>query len=138
MIQHHQLRRALLVAALYLSTSMALNALRQHHFIGDEAVARLMGMLLGAVMIVSGNAIPKNLVPLARLSCAPTREQTLRRVGGWALVLGGLGYTLAYAFAPIAIASTLATCLLAPAVLLMAGIMARCAWVRVNARQSGA
>jgi hypothetical protein len=78
------------------------------------------------------------LVPLARLSCDPVREQTLRRFAGRVMVLGGLGYALAYAFAPIAIAPTLAICLLAPAVLIVAGIMARCAWARRSARRGGA
>jgi membrane protein DedA with SNARE-associated domain len=55
----------------------------------------------------------------------------MRRICGWALVLGGLGYTLAYALAPIAIASTLAMCLLAPAVVVVASIVARCAWMRI-------
>jgi hypothetical protein len=77
-------------------------------------------------------------VPLARLSCDPAREQTLRRFGGRALVLGGLGYALAYALAPIVIASTLAICLLAPAVLVVMGISARCAWRRLGARRGGA
>jgi hypothetical protein len=97
-----------------------------------------MGMLMGSVVLVSANAIPKRLVPLARLSCDPAREQTLRRFGGRVLVLGGLGYTFAYALAPIPIASTLAICLLAPAVLVVAGITARCAWMRRKARRDRA
>jgi hypothetical protein len=136
MILHHSLRRALTIAAIYLSTALVLNELRQRHLVGDEAVVRLMGMLMGAVVIVSANAIPKRLVPLARLSCAPAREQTLRRFCGWAGVLGGLGYTLAYALAPIAVAGKLAICLLAPAVLVVAGVIARCVWVR-SASRSG-
>lgn len=136
MISRQALRRALSIAVLYLLTSMALNVLRQHHAIGDEMAVRLMGMLMGAVVVMSGNAIPKTLVPLARLSCAPSREQTLRRVCGWAAVLGGLGYTLAYALAPMTIAGQLANGILAPAFVVVAGIMARCAWIR-SARRSG-
>lgn len=138
MIQHHQLRRALLIAAIYLSTSVVLNELQQRHLVSAEAAVRMMNILIGMLVMVCANAIPKQLVPLARLSCAPTREQILRRFCGWAGVLGGLGHTLAYAFAPIAIASTLATCILAPAALLVAGIAVRCVWVRLTARPSGA
>jgi hypothetical protein len=137
MIPRQPLRRALSIAALYLLTSVVLNALRQHHVLGDETVVRLMGMLMGLVVMVGGNAIPKTLVPLPRLSCAPSREQTLRRVCGWAAVLGGLGYMLAYALAPIAIAGQLANGILAPAFVIVAGIMARCAWIR-SARRAGA
>lgn len=138
MILDHPIRRSLLIAAIYLLTAVVLNEFRQRHFVSAEAVVRLMGMLMGSVVLVSANAIPKRLVPLARLSCDPVREQTLRRFCGLALVLGGLGYTLAYALAPIAIASTLAICVLAPAVLVVAGITARCAWTRRTARRSGA
>lgn len=138
MILKHPIRRSLLIAAIYLLTAVVLNELRQRHLVSAEAAVRLMGMLMGAVVLVSANAIPKRLVPLARLSCDPAREQTFRRFGGWVMVLGGLGYTLAYALAPIAIASTLAVSLLAPAVLIVAGTTARCAWRHRSARRGGA
>jgi hypothetical protein len=138
MILDHPIRRSLLIAAGYLLTAVVLNELRQRHVVSAETVQRLMGVLMGSVVLVTANAIPKRLMPLARLSCAPAREQALRRFGGWVLVLGGLGYTLAFALAPIAIASTLAICLLAPAVVAVAGITARCAWMRRNARRGGA
>lgn len=134
MIMNQSIRRSLSLAAIYLLTAVVLNALRQRDVVSAETAERLMGVLLGSVVIVSANAIPKRLVPLARLSCDPGREQTLRRFAGRAMVLGGLGFTLAYVLAPIAIASTLAICLLAPAVLVVAGIMTRCAWMRRSAR----
>ena len=138
MIMDHSNRRSLLIAAIYLLSAVVLNELRQRHFVSAETVARLMGVLMGSVVLISANAIPKRLVPLALLSCDPAREQTLRRFVGRALVLGGLGYTLAYALAPLAIAKTLAICLLAPAVLTVAGIRARCVWTRRVARRDGA
>ncbi|HEX8788703.1 MAG TPA: hypothetical protein VF793_21135 [Telluria sp.] len=134
MIMNQAIRRSLSLAALYLLTAVVLNALRQRDLVSAEAAERLMGVLLGSMVIVSANAIPKRLVPLARLSCDPGREQTLRRFAGRTMVLGGLGFTLAYVLAPIAIASTLAICLLAPAVLVVAGITTRCAWMRRSAR----
>jgi hypothetical protein len=123
----HPIPRALTLAAACIVTAVMLSELRQHDMVSAGTAQRLMGMLFGAVVLVTANAMPKRLVPLARLSCDPAREQTLRRFAGRALVLGGLGYTLAYALAPVAIASNLAICLLAPAVLVVAGIMARCA-----------
>lgn len=135
MIQHHQLRRLLSIVTTYLVASVVLNVLRQHHVVSAETAVRLMGMLVGLVVLVCANAIPKQLVPLARLSCPPTREQTLRRICGWAGVLGGLGYTLAYALAPIASAGKLANALLAPAVAIVAAVAVRCAWVRISARR---
>lgn len=133
MIMNHPIRRSLLIAAIYLLTAVVLNKLRQHHVVSAEMVVRMMGVLMGSVVLISANTIPKRLLPLARLSCDPGREQNLRRLSGWALVLGGLGYALAYALAPITVASTVAICLLAPAVLVVAGIIARCALGRRNA-----
>ena len=135
MIQHHQLRRLLSIVATYVVASAALNALQQHHVVSAETAVRLMGMLVGLIALVCANAIPKQLVPLARLSCSPAREQTLRRICGWAGVLGGLGYTLAYALAPFASAGKLANALLVPAVAVVAVIAVRCAWIRIGARR---
>ena len=125
MILDPPIRRALSLAALYLLTSLALNELRLHQVLTAETVQRLMGVLMGTVVIASANLIPKRLVPLARVSCDRAREQMLRRFCGRVLVLGGLGYTLAFVLAPIQVASTLAICLLAPAVVVVAGISAR-------------
>ena len=130
----HPIRRSLLIAAAYLLAAVALNELRRRDVVSAELVQRLMGMLMGSGVLVSANAIPKKLVPLARLSCDPAREQALRRFCGRVMVLGGLGYTLAFALAPIAIAAALAMCLLAPALVVVAGIAARCAWARRRAR----
>ncbi len=138
MIMNRSIRSSLSIAALYLLTAVALNALRQRHVVSAETVERLMGMLMGSVVLLCANAIPKRLVPLTRLSCDPAREQALRRFAARALVLGALGYTLAYALAPIAIASTLAICLLAPAALVVAGIRVRCAWAHRSVRRGGA
>ncbi len=124
------IRRSLLIAAFYLLTALTLNELRRLQVIDAEMVQRTMGILMGIGVLISANAIPKRLVPLANLSCDPAREQRLRRFCGVILVLGGLGYTLAYMMAPIAIASTLAIGLLAPATAAVGAIAVRCAWRR--------
>jgi len=138
MMPNHPIRRGVLIAALYLSAAAVLNALRQHGIVSAEAVERLMGMLMGSVVFITANVLPKRLVPLARLSCDPARDQAFRRLWGWVLVLGGLGYTLAYALAPIAIAARVATYLLMPAVVVVAGSLAYCVWMRASARRRGA
>lgn len=136
MTLHHPMSRALLIAATYLLTAVLLNTLRQRGIVSPETTVRLMGMIIGSVVLFSANVLPKRFVPLARLSCNPAREQKFRRFAAWTLVLGGLGFTLAYAFAPIAIASTLAVCLLAPAVIVVAGKLARCVWMSRSVKPS--
>ena len=121
---------ALLYAALLLTTSLF-----GRHYLDAATAIRLNGVTMGVLMVAWANTLPKMLVPLHRLSCNPAREQALRRFAGWAMVLGSLGYTLAFALAPIAIAATLAMCLLAPTVVAVAAIVARCAWMRRRARR---
>lgn len=126
-------RGALFFAAGCALLLLVVSALGRHNLDAATAV-RMNGMLMGALLVGWANSVPKKLVPLERLSCNPAREQTLRRFAGWAMVLGGMGYLLAFAVAPIAIAGTLAICLLAPAVVAVTGIVARCAWMRRSAR----
>jgi hypothetical protein len=138
MIVKHQIRRGLFLGAAYLLAAVAVNELRRRDLVGADATTRLMGILGGLIVLVLANEIPKRLMPLERLHCDPVREQTLRRLAARVMVLGSLGCTLAYAFAPLAIAPTLAVWLLGPPYLVFAGILARCAWVRRRAKRSDA
>lgn len=93
--------RPLLGAALILAVSGAL-AWASPAYVSDELAQRLVAAMLGAVVVVYANAIPKTLTALAQLRCSPEREQAARRFAGWSLVLGGVGYMLAALFAPLA------------------------------------
>jgi len=114
--------RALLGAALILGASAAIARLTPA-YLTPEMAQRLMGALLGAVVVVYANAIPKAISACTRRGRNAAQEQAARRFAGWAMVLGGLGYMLAFLFAPFSIALTLATCLLAGALL---AAVARC------------
>lgn len=92
--------RPLLGAALILAVSGALAWAAPEH-ISDELKQRLVATLLGAVVVIYANAIPKSLTALAQLRCSPEREQAARRFAGWSLVLGGINYMLAALFAPL-------------------------------------
>ena len=97
----HPLGRALAGAAFILAASAALRW-ASPVYLDEEAARRLVGVLLGLVVVVYANAIPKSLVALARLRCPPAQEQAARRFAGWSLVLGGLGYVAASLAAPLA------------------------------------
>jgi len=94
------LGRPLLGAALILAVSGAL-AWASPEYISEELKRRLVAAMLGAVVVVYANAIPKTLTALAQLRCSPEREQAARRFAGWSLVLGGVGYMLAALLAPL-------------------------------------
>jgi hypothetical protein len=96
--------RALLAAALILSLS-GLLAWASPAWIDPEWSRRLLGALLGMVVVVYANDIPKALAARARTRCAsPGAEQAARRFAGWSLVLGGIGYMLAWLLAPLQLA----------------------------------
>lgn len=95
------LGRALLGAAVILGASAALKWAAPA-YLSLEWSQRLTGALLGLVVVIYANAIPKSLTAMARLRCSAQAEQAARRFAGWSLVLGGLGYMLAMLCAPLA------------------------------------
>lgn len=92
--------RGLVAAMLVIGAAAALKWLAPE-YISVEWGRRLGAVLLAVVVLGYANAIPKALVPLARLRCPPDREQAARRFAGRSLVLGGLGYLLAALCAPL-------------------------------------
>ena len=110
--------RALLATALYLLLALAIQKLGPSLF-SVETVTRLGGMWIAVPAIVIANALPKKLVPLDRLGSDPAQAQALRRFVARALVLGGVGFMLAYALAPLASANSMAASLLALSVIVV-------------------
>lgn len=113
----HSLTRSLLAAALILGISAAL-AWAAPMYISSEWSHRLLGAMLGAVVVVYSNAIPKVLTARARRHAAPGAEQAARRFAGWILVLGGFGYMFAWLLAPLEMAGLVGGAILAAALLL--------------------
>ena len=96
----HPFGRALAGAAFILAASAALRW-ASPDYLSIEMAQRLSDVLLGLVVVVYANSIPKSLVALAQLRCSPAREQAARRFAGWSVVLGGLGYVTAALVAPL-------------------------------------
>ncbi|PWF49102.1 hypothetical protein C7C56_008205 [Massilia glaciei] len=109
--------RSILAAAFILGASAALAWLAPD-YISAEWSQRLLGALLGAVVVAYSNAIPKILTARARAASSPAADQAARRFAGWSLVLGGLGYMGASLFAPIGMASLVGAGLLGTGLLL--------------------
>jgi hypothetical protein len=121
--------RAVLAAACILGIS-ALLAWAAPAYLDPEWGRRLGGALLGAAVVVYANAVPKALA--ARLRCtSAAADQAARRFAGWALVLGGLGYMLAWLLAPIGVAGMLGGLALGAAV-----TCAALGCIRIGARRS--
>ncbi len=113
------LGRAILAATIIVAVAGALSWLAPD-VISTELSQRLLGAMLGAVVVVYANAIPKLLVARARLRCDPAQDQAARRYAGRSLVLGGLAYILAWLLAPLELAALIGGAALAVSWLLAA------------------
>ena len=108
--------RALLGAALIIGMSAALAWLAPR-YISSEIAYRIVGALLGSVVVVYSNAIPKYLVGRERRNFHSAADQAARRFAGWSMVLGGIGYMLAWLLAPIGSAALVGGSVLATGLL---------------------
>ncbi len=110
--------RGLLMAGIILGVAVTLRLLSPDHP-SPEIARRLMGVLLGVVVVVYANAVPKALSPFIQLRCEPAAEQAMRRFTGWSLVLGGAAYVIAWVVAPIEIANLISGVVLGAALALV-------------------
>ena len=108
----------LVIAALFLAASAAVRWLAPE-YLSLELGRRLLGFLMGCILVGYANAAPKTLSPLIRMRCDPVAEQAMRRFTGWALALGGIGYALTWLIAPLDTAEWLSMALLGSALLLV-------------------
>lgn len=119
----HPIGRALLGAAFVLAVS-ALLAWLTPAYLSPDWRQRLTGVLIGAILVVYANAIPKagimGMNRRMRMRCGPAMRQNARRFTGWALVMGGIGYMAASLLAPIGVSSMAAGLAMGIAVVVMA------------------
>ena len=81
--------------------------------IDDEIAKRATGLVIGILVIVTGNFIPK-MRPLYAPGRDPRRVHASERFAGWTLVLAGIGYIGSFSFARLdearVLASTIGIC----------------------------
>lgn len=117
----NRLLPALGLAALILGAALAVSYARSAGLIGDDLGDRIVMVVLGLVVAVMNNAVPKQLAPPRASAEAEALAQAVRRVGGWAMTLGGLAWAAIWAFAPIAAANPLAIAVMVAAMAVTAG-----------------
>ena len=124
--QLSSLRKPLIGAGLLLAASWSLAEAERLDFIDGNISERAMGVLLGVVLVIIGNFIPKTLEPLSAQQCEPSRKQSLQRFAGWAFVLAGLAHAIVWLTFPLERANSVAMLVVATSVALVAG---RLAWL---------
>ena len=110
-----QIVRALALAGVLLAGSVALTVARRMALLDGDTTQRGLMVLMGVVMVVYANDIPKTVIK-------PTaRGQALQRTSGRALVLAYVAWVAVWIFAPMELANGLA----------MAAVAAAAAWIAV-------
>jgi hypothetical protein len=107
-----QITTSVVFAAVMVGVPLTLTLARSYRLIdgSDDLDRRSTGLLIGALLVMVGNTIPKNLPPLSS-GCDGARQQTFHRLAGWTWVLCGLASALGWLALPIDIAETAAIAL---------------------------
>ena len=117
------IRSALILAGGMLVGTLALTlAHKQFGLIDSETTTRGVMVLIGLMLVAVGNGMPKQPEgpPPQSVGELVTRQSILR-VGGWAMLLGGLVWTVLWAFAPRNVATVGSIAAVGLAVIVMLG-----------------
>lgn len=88
-----RLTQALIAAGVFMAASRGLKLAEHGGLMSHEMALRWFQALIGLALAVYANFIPKNLGTF-RNPAAAQRAQSALRTGGWAFMLGGLGYAV--------------------------------------------
>jgi len=78
---------------------------------------RLTMIILGAYLVVTGNALPKQFATASSMQCDGARVQAFQRFAGWTWVLCGLGFATAWLALPIDAAEPVSIAIVATAMI---------------------
>jgi hypothetical protein len=112
------IRRGLIHAGMIIVVAGGTKIAAAQGFIGSAWPARAVMAVIGTVLMVTGNAIPKTLIPLSACSWDPATLQRLQRRAGWTFALAGAALAIAWLVLPQSLANFL-TLLLAPVTALL-------------------
>ena len=95
------IQAALVVAGVQVVGALLLTIAREQGMIDGDTAKRGVMVLVGLGLAAYANRMPKMLEgpPPQSLAVAALR-QTIHRVGGWAMMLGGIAFAALWAFAP--------------------------------------
>ena len=124
---------SLAVAAFMLMSAAVLKYAQAQEIIGADAARRSIQVMIGLVLMVYGNFMPKDIAATRTTACAASRSQSALRVGGWSMALAGLGYAGLWAFAPLAFANAASMVVVATAMLVTMGYGG---WLVLSCRQT--
>ena len=112
---------ALGLAALIIAAALAVTFARSQGLIGSDMGERIVMVVIGLVLVVLNNAVPKQLASPRASARAEAFGQSVRRTTGWAMTLGGLAWAAIWVFAPMDLARTLSIVAMGGAVAVVLG-----------------
>ena len=86
---------------------------------GTEISRRAFGVMMGIVLIVIGNVMPKQLEPLMENAVGAAKAQAMRRFAGWTFVLAGAAHAASWLILPTGLANIVGMSIVAGALLLL-------------------
>lgn len=117
---------SLITAAIMLIAAGALRYADTMHWLGGDGRERGIGVIVGLMLALMANVMPKMLPNREQSAEGARRHQSALRVGGWLFTLAGLGYATLSAFAPANIAFPASIALVAGALVITLGYMVAC------------
>jgi hypothetical protein len=122
-------RAGLVFAGFILLASLGLKLATALGVVDDpDLPRRLSNVVAGALLVFTGNVMPKLLTPLAAMSCDGARMQAFQRLAGWTWVLTGLAYAIAWLALPIAVARPVSVLAVVSGTLVVATRFAQLLW----------
>jgi hypothetical protein len=115
----------------------AITVLAGTHVIGPASAARGLGIVVGAMAILTGNFLPKAR-PLETAADVGPQTRAAERAIGWILVLAGVAFVVLFVFAPLARAKSLGAAAGIGALLLIGATSVRVVGAAVLRRRAGA
>ena len=109
------------IAAFILVAAVSLRYAQGAEIIDAETAKRAIQGIIGLVLAVYGNYMPKAFGGYRGSACAVSRTLSALRVGGWAMTLAGLTHAALWVFAPVAFAHVAAMAVVGTATLLTVG-----------------
>lgn len=113
-MMNKRILKSLIGAGLILAAALSLKSLASFDVIDSETSKRVMQVLFGIILMISGNLIPKS-----DEQCGAAKGQSLRRFAGWTFVIAGLVYATVWLVAPLEIARIISLSVVAASVLLV-------------------
>ena len=124
---------SLVAAALLLGVSFAMKYFVSTGSLDVVVSKRIVGAIIGLVLAIWGNYVPKALKPSSEKPCDSSRWVSLRRFAGWAFVISGLTYSAVWLFAPMQYTAVISMTIVGASLVLVLTLMI---WLIISRKRS--